>query len=91
MYELFIHGIGNEKMRVDFGDDEAKFHKTTIKEVKLKLIKDHALPIEADHIRLLFTGKQLEDGEALSSYDIINRTILMSVIRMRGGVSTVFI
>ena len=63
MYELFIHGIGNEKIRLDFGDDEAKFHNTTIKEVKLKLIKDHALPIEADHIRFIFTGKQLEDNE----------------------------
>lgn len=85
IFELFIHGISSEKCRLDFGTDEDKFKNMTIKEVKEKIIKEQALALQTENIRLIFGGKQLEDSETISSYDIINKSTLMSVTRVPGG------
>ena len=85
IYELFIHGIGNDKIRLDFGDNELTFKNTTIEEIKTKLIKEQALQAEKEHIRLIFAGKQLEDDKTISDCEIINKSTLMSVTRVPGG------
>jgi hypothetical protein len=87
MYELSIHGMGAEKFNLEFGTDEIKFKNTTIKEIKEKLIREQALPLETDDIRLIFAGKQLNDDETVSSCDINNRSTIMSVTRVRGGLN----
>jgi len=56
---------------------------TTVDDVKghIKRMED----IETDLQRLIFNGKQLEDGHPLSDYEIKAKNTLHLVLRMRGG------
>ena len=85
MFQLYIYGFNSEKHLIDIDTDKALFDSMKVADLKKKFLNDTALPGSVENLRFLFAGKQLENERTIEFYKIQNRSVIMTIIRLPGG------